>query len=181
MRKLVVTEFLSLDGVMENPAWSYPYWNDEIGKFKYKELCACDALLLGRVTYEGFAALWPSQTDDDGFADRMNGIAKYVVSRTLQKAEWNNSRLIKRNIVKEVSKLKRQSGQDILIAGSCELIQTLMYYDLVDQYNLLVYPVVLGYGKRLFQDESDVRLKLVESKPVGAGVLGLVYRPARRK
>jgi dihydrofolate reductase len=181
MRKLVVTEFLSLDGVMESPAWSYPYWNDEIGKYKYKELCACDALLLGRVTYEGFAALWPLQTDDEGFADRMNGIAKYVVSRTLQKAEWNNSRLIKRNIVKEVSKLKRQAGQDILIAGSCELIQTLMQYDLVDQYNLLVYPVVLGVGKRLFQDESDTRLKLVESNPFSSGVLGLVYRPARRR
>lgn len=180
MRKVVVTEFLSLDGVMEKPDWSLPSWDDEIDNFKTKELFASDALLLGRVTYEGFAATWPSMTDGEGFADRMNGIAKYVVSRTLQKAEWNNSTLIKRNIVKEVAKLKRQPGQDILIAGSGALIQTLMEYDLVDQYNLLVYPMVLGCGKRLFRDDSDVKLKLLETKCFRSGILGLVYRPARK-
>ncbi len=135
MRKIVVSEYVSLDGVMEDPGgaekfehggWTNSYFNDEVEKFQYDGLFGSDALLLGRVTYEGFAAAWPSLTDEQGFADRMNSLPKYVVSTTLKKVGWNNSRLIKDNVADEVSKLKRQPGQDIMIAGSARLIQTLM-------------------------------------------------------
>lgn len=188
MRKVVVSEFVSLDGVMEDPGgaegsahggWTIPYWGDDIGKFKLDEIFAADALLLGRVTYQGFAAAWPSATDEAGFADRMNGLPKHVVSTTLHEATWNNSRLIKDDVAGEVTKLKRQDGQDILVAGSATLIQTLMRHGLVDEYRLLVYPVVLGSGKRLFREGSDMRaLKLVESKPFSSGVVALTYQPA---
>jgi dihydrofolate reductase len=170
--------FLTLDGVMEDPQnWSFPYWNDEIAKFKKDELFATDAHLLGRVTYEVFAAAWPSRADEAGFADRMNGLPKYVVSTTLEKAEWNNSTIIKENIAEEVSKLKQQPGQDILVAGSATLAQTLMRHDLTDEYRLLVYPIVLGSGKRLFKGGSKAGLKLVETKAFSSGVVLLRYRP----
>src|SRR5688572_19155356 len=142
MRKLVVTEFMSLDGVMEEPAWTFPYWNEEIANFKGEETSAGDALLLGRVTYQGFAAAWPESKDEG--ADYFNSVRKYVVSTTLDKAEWNNSTLIKDNIVEEITKLKQQDGKDIVVHGSGRLVQTLMAHDLVDSYRLLVYPVVLG-------------------------------------
>ena len=189
MRKIFVTEFVSLDGVMEDPGgaekfvhggWTMPYWNDEIGKFKFDELRASDALLLGRVTYQGFAAAWPSRTDEEGFAQRMNSLPKYVVSTTLDKAEWTNSHLIKGEISKEVFKLKQQPGQDIMVAGSNKLVQTLMQHDLVDEYRLLVYPVVLGSGKRLFGDASKVTLKPVETRMFSSGVVLLRYQPARK-
>src|SRR5689334_4248162 len=138
MRRVIVSMFVSLDGVMEDPAWTMPYWNKEIAKFKFDELFASDALLLGRVTYQGFTAAWPSMTDEEGYADRMNSLPKFVVSTTLEEVEWN-ARLIKDNIAEEVSKLKQQHGQDILIFGSGELIYTLMQHDLVDEYRLLVY------------------------------------------
>lgn len=185
MRKVVVSEFVSLDGVMEDPGgaekfehggWTIPYWHDEIGQFKFDELFASDALLLGRVTYQGFAAAWPSMTDEAGFADRMNSLPKYVVSTTLDKVEWNNSRLIKGNVAAEVAKLKQQPGQDILVAGSGELIQTLMQHGLIDEYRLLVYPVVLGSGKRLFKDGSKANLKLVSTKQFSSGVAALSYQ-----
>ncbi len=124
MRKLVVTEFLSLDGVMEEPMWTFKYWNDEIARFKGEESSASDALLLGRVTYEGFAAAWP-QSEDEG-ADYFNGVRKYVVSTTLDRAEWNNSTLIKENVVEVVRKLKQQDGRDIMVHGSATLVQTLI-------------------------------------------------------
>lgn len=178
MRKLVVTEFLSLDGVMENPMWTFPYWNDEIASFKGDESNASDALLLGRVTYEGFAAAWP-QSKDQG-ADYFNGVRKYVVSTTLDKAEWNNSVLIKNNIVDEINRLKQQNGKNIAVHGSGRLVQTLMQHDLVDEYRLLVYPVVLGGGQRLFEDGAKATLKLVEARPVGSGVVALVYEPERK-
>jgi len=169
---------MTLDGVIDEPhKWSFPYWNDDIGKFKFDELFASDAQLLGRVTYQGFADAWPSRTDEAGFADRMNSIPKYVVSTTLQSAAWNNSHLIKTNVAEEVSKLKQQPGRDILVAGSRTLIQTLMQHNLVDQYNLLVYPLVLGSGKRLFADESTAKLKLVETKHYDSGVVFLQYQP----
>jgi dihydrofolate reductase len=180
MRKIIVSEFVSLDGVMEEPAWTAPYWNGEIAKFKFDELFASGALLLGRVTYQGFAAAWPSRTDEQGYADRMNSLPKFVVSTTLQKAEWNDSRLIKENVAEEVSKLKQQPGQDILLFGSGTLAQTLMQHDLVDQYNLLLYPVVLGKGKRLFRDGNIATLKLVETKTFSSGVVALVYRPDKK-
>jgi dihydrofolate reductase len=179
--RVVVTMFISLDGVMEDPAWTAPYWNDEIAKFKLDELFATDAHLLGRVTYEGFAAAWPSRTDEQGFADRMNSLPKYVVSTTLKKAEWNNSTIIKDNIAEEVSRLKKQPGQDILVAGSATLVQTLMAHDLVDEYRLLTYPVVLGRGKRLFKDGSTATLKLVESKSFSSGVVLLRYQSDRKE
>lgn len=182
MRKVVVTEFLSLDGVMEEPGrWSAPFWHDDIATFKRDELFASDAQLLGRVTYQGFAAAWPSQTDEQGFADRMNSLPKYVVSTTLDTAEWTNSHLIKGKVAEDVATLKQQPGQDILVAGSGTLVQTLMRHDLIDEYHLLVYPVVLGRGKRLFTDGSTTTLSLVATKAFSSGVVLLVYRPAPRE
>jgi dihydrofolate reductase len=163
---------------MEAPSeWSSPYWNDEIAKFKLDELLATDAHLLGRVTYQGFAAAWPSRTDEEGFADKMNNLPKYVVSTTLEKAGWNNSTIIKENVAAEVSKLKEQSGQDILVAGSAMLVNTLVGHELIDEYRLLVYPVVLGSGKRLFRDVTNIAMKLVETKPFSSGVVLLRYQP----
>jgi dihydrofolate reductase len=160
VRRLIVTEFLSLDGVMEEPAWTFKYWNDAIAEFKGHESLSSDALLLGRVTYEGFAAAWPESKDEG--AAYFNNVRKYVVSTTLDKAEWNNSRLIKENIVEEISKLKQQEGKDIMVHGSATLVQTLMRHDLVDRYRLLIYPLVLGEGKRLFKEGNTVTLRLVE-------------------
>jgi dihydrofolate reductase len=178
MRNIVVTTFLSLDGIMENPAWSFPYWNDEIAKFKGEEAATSDTLLLGRVTYQGFAAAWPESKDDG--AAYFNSVRKYVVSTTLDKAEWNNSTLIKNNIVEEIASLKRRDGQDITVHGSATLVQTLMQHDLVDRYRLLVYPVVLGKGKRLFMEGATATLKLVETQSFSSGVVALIYEPDRK-
>ncbi|HLE89741.1 MAG TPA: dihydrofolate reductase family protein [Anaerolineales bacterium] len=184
MRKVVVTEFVTLDGVMDEPQnWSFPYWNDEIAKFKHDELFASDTHLLGRVTYQGLAAAWPSRTDEQGFADRMNDLPKYVVSTTLHKVEWNNSHLIKdaKRVGEEVSRLKQQTGQDILVAGSAIQVNALIEHDLIDEYHLLIYPVVLGKGKRLFRDGSNTTLKLVETKPFSSGVVAHIYQPDRKE
>ena len=190
MRKIIVSEFISLDGVIEDPGgaekskhsgWTFPYWTDDIGKFKAEELFACDAQLLGRVTYEGFAAAWPTMEGTGEFGEKMNGMPKYVVSKTLNKLEWNNSHLIKDNLVAEITKLKQQPGGDILIAGSARLINSLVPQQLVDEYRLLVYPIVLGSGKRLFQDDNTVKLNLVESKSFSTGVMALTYRLAQDK
>jgi dihydrofolate reductase len=178
MRNIVVTTFLSLDGIMENPAWSFPYWNDEIAKFKGEEAATSDTLLLGRVTYQGFAAAWPESKDDG--AAYFNSVRKNVVSTTLDKAEWNNSTLIKNNIVEEIASLKRRDGQDITVHGSATLVQTLMQHDLVDRYRLLVYPVVLGKGKRLFMEGATATLKLVETQSFSSGVVALIYEPDRK-
>jgi dihydrofolate reductase len=178
MRRIVVTEFMSLDGVIENPAWTFPYWNDEIAKFKGDEGEASDALLLGRVTYEGFAAAWPNSKDEG--APYFNGIRKYVVSKTLDKAEWNNSVIIKNNVVEEITRLKQQDGRDIVVHGSGRLIETLMHHDLVDVFRLLIYPVVIGKGQRLFESDNKAKLKLVESKAVSSGVIAAVYEPERK-
>jgi len=191
MRKVIVSEYVTLDGVMEDPGggegtkhsgWSFQFWSEEAAKFKFDELFASDALLLGRVTYQGFAKVWPSMTDEHGFADRMNSLPKFVVSTTLEKLEWNNSRLIKGNIAEEVSKLKQQPGQDILVAGSVELVHTLMQHDLIDEYRIMVHPVVVGSGKRLFKDETDMRvLKLVDTKTFSSGIVVLSYQPAGKE
>src|SRR2546425_2745707 len=181
-RRLAATLFVSLDGVVESPEkWSFPYWNDEIAKFKHDETFASDALLLGRVTYEGFAAAWPSRKDPEGFADRFNGMPKHVASKTLKKLEWNNSHLIKGDLAAAVSILKQQPGQDIVIHGSPGLIRSLMPHDLIDEYRLLIYPIVLGRGKRLFDGTSQASLKLAESKVFGTGVVKLVYRRTDRR
>ncbi len=180
MRRVIVSEFVTLDGVFEAPEkWSFPFQNDETAKFKSDELFASDALLLGKVTYQIFAASWPSRTGE--FADRMNSLPKYVVSTTLKKVEWNNSSLIKGNVVEEVSKLKQQPGQDILIAGSGELVHTLMQHDLIDEYRLMVFPVVLGSGKRPFRDGSNTTLRHVETRTFGSGVVALTYQPAKTR
>ena len=163
MRKVVITEFLSLDGVMEEPRWTFKYWNNEIAKFKGDESSASDALLLGRVTYQGFAAAWPESKDEG--ADYFNSVRKYVVSKTLEEPlEWNNSALIKDNIVEQITNLKQQDGKDIAIHGSATLVHTLMEHDLVDRYRFLVYPVVVGRGKRLFKEGVHATLKLQESQ-----------------
>ncbi len=177
MRKIIVTEFLSLDGMMQTPSWSAPYWNDEIAQFKAEETLACDALLLGRVTYEGFAAAWP-QSKDEGAA-YMNSVRKYVVSTTLDKAEWNNSIIIKSNVVDEIRNLKEQDGKDILVYGSGALVATLMHHALVDVYRMLVYPVVLGGGQRFFPEGTPATLKLVRAQAISSGVAALVYEQER--
>ena len=166
-----------MDGVMEDPAWTTPYWNAEIARFKFDELFTSGVLLLGRVTYQGFAAAWPGQTDEQGFADRMNNMPKVVVSTTLQTLDWNNSSLIQGNVAGEVSKLKQQPGQDILIYGSGALANSLMRHGLIDEYRLLVYPLILGKGKRLFQDGVKATLNLTDVKSFPSGVVALIYHP----
>ncbi len=189
MRKLVVSEFITLDGVMEDPGgaekferggWAFQFDRGPEGdKFKADELEAADAMLLGRVTFQGFEAAWPSRTGE--FADKMNNMDKYVVTSSLSVLGWNNSHVIKDVIVDEIRKLKDQPGGDILVAGSRQLVQKLMEYDLVDEFRLMVFPIVLGKGKRLF-DATTVKhpLRLKEARAVGqAGVVTLVYEPQR--
>ncbi len=164
---------------METPEkWSFPFQDEEIAKFKLEELCASDALLLGKVTYQIFAASWPFRKGE--LADGMNSIAKYVVSATLDQLTWNNSHQLKEvdRVIAEVRKLKQQPGRDILVIGSGELLKTLMEHDLVDEYRLLLHPIVLGSGKRLFADESQVALNLVEARTFDTGMILLRYQPA---
>jgi dihydrofolate reductase len=186
--RIVVTEFVSLDGVIEAPGggedfrhggWSFEIARgDEGDKFKLDETLSSAALLLGRVTYEGFAAAWPSR--DGEFADKFNTMPKYVVSSTLKDPEWNNSTVLKGDIREEVARLKQEQDGDIVVHGSARLVQTLIEHDLVDEFRLMVFPVVLGSGKRLFGETSDKKpLRLVDSKVVGDGVAILVYEPAR--
>ena len=189
MRKLVVSMFVSLDGVMEDPAWTGPYWNNDIAKFKFDELVASDALLLGRVTYELFAASWPTQKhaeamksafsalpNPSAFSERMNTTPKFVASGTLTNLVWNNSKLIQANLLEEVARLKQQPGQNILLVGSGTLARALMKHGLVDEYRLLVYPLVLGHGKHLFAEGYSETLELVEAKPLNSNVVHLCYR-----
>jgi len=180
MRKIIVTEFLSLDGVMEEPAWSLPYWNDAIAKFKQEELFASGAHLLGRVTYQGFAAAWPGRKDKQGFADRMNQQPKFVVSNTLEKSLWQGTTIIKGDVVAGVNQLKETDCGDLLVAGSATLVQTLVKYNQVDEFHFLVYPLLLGAGKRLFEGGiGDHGLNLIESRPMGSGVILLIYGPGQ--
>jgi dihydrofolate reductase len=180
MRKLVVSEFVSMDGVIEDPRWTFQFPSEDRDKFKFDELAASDALLLGRVTYEGFAAAWPQMEEQTGeYGAWMNGYPKYVVSTTLEKAEWNNSTVIKANVAEEVSRLKQQSGKDILVFGSGQLVNTLMQHDLIDEYRLMVFPVVVGSGQRLFEGASDKKaLKLIGTKTFASGAVVLSYGPA---
>jgi len=189
MGKLIVTEFISLDGVIEDPGgsedfahggWSFKYdRGDEGNKFKLDETMASDALLLGRVTYEGFAAAWPTRSDDMGFAEKFNSMPKYVVSSTLTDPEWNNSTVIAGDLPAEVAKLKEQHDE-IVVHGSGSLVRALTELDLVDEYRLMTFPVVLGSGKRLFGDSDAAKtLQLADVKPVGPdGVVVLTYRRA---
>jgi dihydrofolate reductase len=187
MRKLIASEYLSLDGVMQDPGgvgefehggWTAPYWGDELAMFKHEELFGSGGLLLGRATYEGFAAAWPDMSHEEGaYADRMNGFPKFVVSRTLSNLTWNNSHLLSGDLDEEVSKLKEQPGQDLLIFGSGQLVRSLIQLDLIDEYRLQVYPVVVGSGKRLFGEDDNFKTwQLAEAKPLESGVVILIYR-----
>ena len=186
MRKIIVSEYVTLDGVIEDPGggdkskyggWSLQFWNEQAMKFKYDELFACDALLLGRVTYDGFARAWPAMKDAGDFGERMNSISKFVVSTSLKNAEWNNSTIINNNVVAKIKALKEQSEKDILIAGSAELVHTLMQYDLVDEFRLMIHPIVVGGGKRLFGEGIDRKiLRLVDTKSFSSGIVVLTYQ-----
>jgi dihydrofolate reductase len=189
MGSIVVTEFISLDGVIEAPGggedykhagWSFEFDRGDDGdKFKYDELVEAEAQLLGRVTYEGFAAAWPTINDDVGFADKMNGMPKYVVSSTLDDPEWNNSTVLNGDVVEEVSKLKDQLDGMILVAGSAQLVQALIENDLVDELRLMVFPVMIGGGKRLFPESKQRKqFKLADTKTFDTGVAVHTYEPA---
>ncbi|HMJ01040.1 MAG TPA: dihydrofolate reductase family protein [Gaiellaceae bacterium] len=186
MGRIVVTEFVSLDGVMEDPGGAESFkhggWTFEISrgdegdKFKLDEALSSEALLLGRVTYEGFAAAWPSREGE--FADKFNNMPKYVVSSTLEEPEWSNSTVLKGDLAEEVAKLKQAHEGDIVVHGSASLVQALLEHDFVDELRVMVFPVVLGSGKRLFGETSDKKpLRLVDSKTVGDGVAILTYQP----
>jgi dihydrofolate reductase len=182
MRKIIVSMFVTLDGIMEAPnKWSFQFGSKEQEKYKFDELVNSDTLLLGRVTYEGFAAAWPNMTEIAGkYADMMNGYTKIVVSTTLEEVEWNNSKLIKKNIPEEISKLKQLTGKDILVFGSSELIHTLMEHNLIDEYRLMVFPVVVGSGKHLFKEGIDMKtLTLADVKTFSSGVVTLTYKTVR--
>jgi dihydrofolate reductase len=186
MGKVVVSQFISLDGVVEDPGgaegfdrggWAFNL-GPEGGKFKLDEVMASEALLLGRVTYEGFAEAWPSRSGD--FADKFNGMPKYVVSRTLKDPEWNNSTVIGGDVAEAVAELKRDFDGDILVNGSVRLVQTLMEHDLIDEYRLMVFPTILGAGKRLFGETGDAAaLRLVEAKPADETLI-LIYEPSAK-
>ena len=187
MGRIVVTEFISLDGVIEDPGgaedykyggWSFEFSRGDDGdKFKLDEAMDSEALLLGRKTYEGFAAAWPSR--DGEFADKFNNMPKYVVSSTLTDPEWSNSTVIGPDLAAEVARLKAELDGDIVVHGSAQLVQGLVDEGLVDELRLMVFPVVLGTGKRLFGETSDKRpLRLADSKIVGDGVAILIYEPA---
>jgi dihydrofolate reductase len=189
MGKLVVTEFISLDGIIEDPGgaegtpqggWSGRFPAPDGNQFKFEELQAADVQLLGRVTYEGFAAAWPAMEEVTGeFGKKMNAMPKVVVSTTLTEPAWNNTTVLSGDVAAEVAKLKAQYDGDVLVAGSATLVDTLSEYGLVDEYRLMVHPVVLGTGKRLFRDgAAGTDLQLAEVRKVGPDVLLLTYRPA---
>lgn len=182
MGKLVVSEFVTLDGVMEDPGgaesfahrgWALSFERGPEGDaFKLDEVVAAEAMLLGRVTYEGFAAAWPERTDEVGFADKMNSMPKYVVSATLSDPQWNNTTVIASDVAESVASVKTGLQGDLLVAGSCRLVSALLEHDLVDELRLMVFPVVLGSGRRLFGDGAEPRrFTVAETKPAGQTVL----------
>jgi dihydrofolate reductase len=188
MGKVVVSQFMTIDGVVEDPGgsenldrggWAFEFARGAEGdKFKLDEVMAADALLLGRKTYEGFAAAWPDRTDEAGFADKFNNMPKYVVSSTLKDPEWNNSHVLGDDLSAEVSRLKDEVDGDILVNGSVQLVHALVEAELVDEWRLMVFPVVLGEGKKLFPDAGPkAPLELSQSQAVGDGVQILVYVP----
>jgi dihydrofolate reductase len=183
MRKVVASEFVSLDGVVESPEkWHFPYFNDQMGDAIRVAMAASDAMLMGHVLYEEWAAFWPNQDPDENpVAARMNGVRKYVVSTTLEEPlEWQNSTLIGDNVAEEISRLKEQPGKDISISGSPILVRSLLADGLLDELRLMVHPIVVGSGKRLFEDGGDQKaLQLVDSKTFSTGVLYLTYQPAQ--
>jgi dihydrofolate reductase len=194
MRSLIVSEFISRDGVIQAPGgadedteggfvhggWTFPYWHDDIGVLFDESMSKSDALLLGRKTWQIHGGAFEPMAPGDPFGDVMNAMPKYVVSTTLTSASaWRNSTLIKSNVVEEVRALKEQAGKNILTDGSSVLVHTLAEHDLVDEYSLLVYPVVLGSGKKLFPDQLRVNLRLIEARPLPSGVVLMRYVPER--
>jgi dihydrofolate reductase len=189
MRRVVAAEYVTIDGVMQDPGgvgeierggWSNPYWNDELASYQSDQLFASDALLLGRKTFTGFAAAWPGMEKTEGeFAVRMNSLPKFVVSRRLKEPlEWNGT-LLKGDVAEEVRKLKQQPGQNLLIYGSAKLINSLMAHNLIDVYQIMVHPIVLGTGNLLFEEGTAMTaLKLTDSKTTNTGVVMLTYEPA---
>ena len=188
MGKIIATEYVSLDGVVEAPGgfedFEHAGWTfevdrgDEFERFKLDETLDSEALLLGRVTYEIFAASWPSMEGE--VADKFNAMPKYVVSSTLEKGEWNNSTVLGGDVVEEVSRLRQELDGEIVVHGSPRLTQTLLEHDLVDELRIMVFPIVLGRGKRLFGETSDKkRLRLTESRTVGDGITILIYEAVR--
>ena len=185
MRKLIVTEFVTLDGVMEAPGgepghphsgWVFDFMGDEQMKYKFDEILEADVQLIGRVTYESFAGAWPER--EGPFAEKMNSMPKYVVTTTLDELEWDNCTAIRDDIPGEVAKLKQEDGGPILVAGSRTLVHTLMEHDLVDEYRLMVFPVALGSGARLFPESPDkLTLELTDTKRFETGVQVNTYRP----
>ena len=195
MRRIVVSEFVSLDGVMQAPGgaeedtdggfayggWTGPYWHDDLGATLLQEINQADTLLLGRKTWQTHAEAFEPAPADDPFANLLNSLKKYVVSTTLKSADaWRNSTIIRENVVDEIRKLKEQPGKDIYVDGSSVLVHTLAQADLVDEYSLLVFPIVLGNGKRVFPDGLYSGLKLVETKPFPSGVVLLRYQSDRK-
>ncbi len=185
MRKIIVTEFITLDGVIEAPGgnetphphagWQFKYNSPEGGKYKMDELAGVDALLLGRTTFETFAAYWPAQAG--AFADPINRLPKYVVSRSLQKVEWNNSHIL-RDVAKDVAALKKTDGGDILVYGSATLVKALLHHDLIDELRLMVFPLSIGGGLRIFDDNRELKkFGLKHSRVLDNGVLILEYQP----
>lgn len=178
MRKVVVTEYMTLNGIFEEPGqWSFDFWSEETAKYKSDELFASEIQLLGRVTYEGFARAWPTITDAGDFGVKMNTMPKYVVSHSLEKAEWENSHIISSDILGEIQKLKQQNGGDILVAGSGQLVQFLLQNKLVNGFHILLHPLVLGKGKRLFTETEKFTFDLIETKIFPKGIVALHYQP----
>ena len=181
MRKVIASEFVSLDGVIEAPEkWHFPYWSDEMGQEIEAAMGQADAMLMGRVLYEEWADFWPQQDPEENpAAGFMNGVRKYVVSTTLKEPlGWDNSTLIKENVAEEIARLKRQTGGDISISGSGSLVRSLLRDGLIDELRLMVHPVVVGSGKRLFEEGGDqIALELVDFRTFSTGVLYLTYRP----
>ena len=177
MRRIKLAMYVSVDGVVENPAWTGPFWNDELSNLQRDYLFTSDALLLGRVTYEGFAAAWPTMEGTGEFGERMNTMPKVVASRTLDRAEWNAT-LIKDDLATEVARLKAQPGEDLLIYGSGDLVDELTRLGLIDEYRLMIHPVIVGAGKRLFNGRASTTLHLVDTISTATGVVVLTYTTA---
>ncbi|HEX5224163.1 MAG TPA: dihydrofolate reductase family protein [Solirubrobacteraceae bacterium] len=178
MRKVKLAMYVALDGVVENPAWTAPYWNDEISAMQEEYLYSSDELLLGRVTYEGFAASWPTMEEETGdFGRKMNSMPKRVASRTLSDAEWNAA-IIDGDLGEAVRAMKQEDGADILIYGSGELVDELTRLSLIDEYRLIVYPVLVGEGKRLFASQPERALSLKETASTASGIVVLTYDAA---
>jgi dihydrofolate reductase len=175
MRKLKLAMYVSLDGVVEEPGWTGPFWNDELSDMQAEYLYSSDALVLGRVTYEGFAASWPSMEEQTGdFGRKMNSMPKYVASRTLGEAEWNAT-IIEGDLAAAIERLKGEEGGDLLIYGSGDLVDELTTLGLIDEYRLMIHPVVVGAGKRLFDHTAGRTLKLDEAITTATGVAVLTY------